>query len=223
LVVVLAKRRGNHGVHPELAKRGVIAPGGRANKFKGNAMKRLGILVSAAALVGALAISGPASAFGRGGGFYGGGFHGGGFHGGGFHGGGWRGAGFNGGGWRGGGWNGGYGYGGAGWGVGAGLLGLGLGYGLANGGTYGYPYGYGDPYAGYYGNPGYAYAPGYYTTQPQIATTAPLVTGRSVAAGQIGDSCTTPVRTCQLIQASYVGVGCSCRVTGGRARGSVTP
>jgi hypothetical protein len=178
-------------------------------------MKRLGIFVSAAALVGALAISGPAAAFGRGGG--------GGFHAGGFHGGGWRGAGFNGGGWRGGGWQGVYGNGGAGWGVGAGLLGLGLGYGLAGGGEYGYNYGYGDPYAGYYSNPGYAYSPGFYTTQPRIATTAPLVTGRSVATGQIGDFCTTAVKTCQLVQASYVGVGCSCRVPGGRARGSVTP
>jgi hypothetical protein len=44
-----------------------------------------------------------------------------------------------------------------------------------------------------------------------------------VATGQIGDFCTTPVKTCQLIQASYVGAGCSCRVTGGRAAGSVTP
>jgi hypothetical protein len=157
-------------------------------------MKRSGAFAIAAALLGALAISSPASAFG--GGHGGGGFHGGGWHGGGWHGGGWHG------GWHGGGWNGGWG----GWGLGAGLVGLGLGYGLASD-AYGYPYDY-----GYY--PGYA---------PGVATTAPLVTGRSVAVGNVGDFCSTPVKTCQLIQPSYVGGGCSCRVPGGRARGSVTP
>ena len=88
---------------------------------------------------------------------------------------------------------------------------------------YSYPYGYGYPYAGYYGgyDPGYAYAPGFYTTQPQIATTAPLVTGRSVATGGVGDFCTTPVKTCLLYHSAYLGDGCSCRVAGGHARGSV--
>ena len=55
------------------------------------------------------------------------------------------------------------------------------------------------------------------------AVTAPLITGRSVATGQIGNSCSTPAKTCELRHASYVGIGCSCRVPGGRARGSVTP
>jgi hypothetical protein len=115
-------------------------------------------------------------------------------------------------------------------------VGLGLGYGLASGWDYGYPYdyGYGYGYPGYaygngypgygvgYGYPGYAYSQGYYTTGPQVATTAPLVTGRSVAEG-VGDFCTTPVKKCELYHPSNVGAGCSCRVSGGRASGSVTP
>ena len=55
------------------------------------------------------------------------------------------------------------------------------------------------------------------------AATAPLMTGRSVATGQFGNSCSTHVKTCELRHASYVGVGCSCHVPGGHARGSVTP
>jgi|SRR5208283_5554703 len=163
-------------------------------------MKRLGVLMAAAALGAALLASGPAEAR-----WGGGGWHGGGWHGGGWHGGGW------GGGWghRGFGWNRGWGYGG--WG----LAGLGLGLGLA-GLDYSsdYPYyGYGYSYPGYasgYGYPGYGYA------------AAPLVTGRSVAIGGMGGYCSTPVKTCELYQASYIGNGCSCRVPGGHARGSVT-
>ncbi len=166
-------------------------------------MKRFGALMAASALCGALVLSGPASAFH--GGWGGGGFHAGGWGGGGWHGGGW------GGGWghRGFGWNRGWGYGG--WG----LAGLGLGLGLA-GLDYSsdYPYyGYGYSYPGYasgYGYPGYGYA------------AAPLVTGRSVAIGGMGGYCSTPVKTCELYQASYLGNGCSCRVPGGHARGSVT-
>ena len=41
-------------------------------------------------------------------------------------------------------------------------------------------------------------------------------------AGAVGSYCATPVRTCALINAAPVGTGCSCRVTGGRARGTVT-
>jgi hypothetical protein len=55
------------------------------------------------------------------------------------------------------------------------------------------------------------------------AATAPLTAGRSVATGQIGNSCTTPQKICAIRSPSYVGIGCSCRVPGGRARGSVTP
>ncbi len=79
-------------------------------------------------------------------------------------------------------------------------------------GIYGYPY--------YHGNASYIYGWGYLTA-PLAA--APVVTGRSVAvAPPSGDHCVTQVRTCELYHASFTGNRCSCRVTGGRARGSVT-
>jgi hypothetical protein len=37
----------------------------------------------------------------------------------------------------------------------------------------------------------------------------------------IGGYCATPVRTCDLIDPAPVGIGCSCRTAGGRARGTV--
>lgn len=37
----------------------------------------------------------------------------------------------------------------------------------------------------------------------------------------VGGYCATPARTCALTSAAPVGTGCSCRVPGGRARGSV--
>jgi hypothetical protein len=81
-----------------------------------------------------------------------------------------------------------------------------------------YSYGYGYPYG--YGLAAAATAP----VTVAAAATAPLMTGRSVAAGpvQMGNFCTTPAKTCLLIQQSWVGNGCSCRIPGGRARGSVT-
>ena len=85
-------------------------------------------------------------------------------------------------------------------------------WGWGGGWDWGYPY-WDDAYYGY-GYPDYAYDYGY---------PAPLVTGRSVATGHMGNYCTTPVKNCELYHASYVGGGCSCRVPGGRARGSVTP
>ncbi|WP_439497167.1 hypothetical protein [Bosea sp. (in: a-proteobacteria)] len=74
---------------------------------------------------------------------------------------------------------------------------------------YGSSYDYDDPYyrydpAPYYGSPYYA-APVY---------SAPVSSG-------IGGYCQTPVRTCALITPTEVGIGCSCRVSGGRARGTV--
>jgi hypothetical protein len=87
----------------------------------------------------------PAEASARGG-FGGGGFHGGGFHGG-FAGGGFRGGGF-GGGWRGGGWRGG-GWGGRG--PAFGVLGVGVGLGLANAAWGGGGPGWGGPGWGYSG------------------------------------------------------------------------
>src|SRR5262249_23766454 len=52
------------------------------------------------------------------------------------------------------------------------------------------------------------------------AATAPFAAGRSVATGQIGNSCTTPQKTCALRNPSPIGIGCACRVPGGHARGS---
>jgi hypothetical protein len=78
---------------------------------------------------------------------------------------------------------------------------------------YAYDYGYPNNYAYGYGSP-YNYA--------AAAATAPLVTGRSVATGQMGMTCSTPIKACELYHASWVGNGCSCRVPGGRARGAVT-
>jgi hypothetical protein len=71
---------------------------------------------------------------------------------------------------------------------------------------YGYDNGYGYPATG---------SSGYYAA-------APLVTGRSVATGQLGSYCTISVKACELHHASNVGGSCSCRVPGGRARGLVT-
>lgn len=188
-------------------------------------MKRLGVL-SATAILGAALVmaSTPAEAFRGGGGF--GGFHGGGFHGGfgGFHGGWGRG------GWGGGGWGGGWGWGGDWWPLYAGIGAFGLGYGLGawsypydNYGYYGtYPYdyyGYNNYPYGYYGYnsyPGYAYtSPGYAYTSP------PVVTGRSVATGHLGNYCAAPAKTCLLKHASYIGGGCACRVPGGYSHGRV--
>jgi hypothetical protein len=185
---------------------------------KEKAMKRFGVLLASTALCAALVASGPALAFrgGWGGGHgWGGGAH--------FAGGGWGHGGWGHGGWG----RGGYGYGGwglAGLGLGLGLAGLDYGYGYP-----GYGYGYGYPYYGY---PGYAYGygyPGYDYGYPATGATgyyssaAPLVTGRSVATGHLGNYCSTPATTCELYHASWVGNGCSCRVPGGYARGTVTP
>lgn len=77
-----------------------------------------------------------------------------------------------------------------------------------------YPSAYGSPFAGL----------GQTLTAPfAAAAAAPLMMGRSVATEQIGNSCATPQKTCTLREPSYLGVGCSCRVPGGRARGTVTP
>ncbi len=60
-------------------------------------------------------------------------------------------------------------------------------------------------------------------TPYDAAPPAPVVSGRSSADGSNGMHCSTPVKTCLLRQASSLGAGCFCKVTGGPARGSVTP
>jgi hypothetical protein len=77
-----------------------------------------------------------------------------------------------------------------------------------------YGNGYDNSYADDYGYPATG-SSGYYAA-------APLVTGRSVATGQLGSYCTISVRACELQHPSYVGGACSCRVPGGHARGLVT-
>lgn len=209
-------------------------------------MRRFCALMVAAVLGSTLLFSGPAEAWngGRGGGGWHGG--GGGWNGGGWRGGGWNGGGWNRGGWAGSGWNGGWagnpGWRGGGWNRGwAGNPGWRAGWAWNRGGWPGYSTGLGLgwaatspywgwnswdnwnntwPYNSYYGT-GYGYG---YRVVPRYAYgTAPVVTGRSVAATGSGMHCATPVKTCLLYSASFVGNGCSCKVTGGRARGSVTP
>jgi hypothetical protein len=69
----------------------------------------------------------------------------------------------------------------------------------------------------------YAYIPAApVVTGRSVASERNLVTGRSVASGSIGMHCATSVKTCMLRNASYIGGDCSCKVTGGRAHGSVT-
>jgi len=49
----------------------------------------------------------------------------------------------------------------------------------------------------------------------------PYATYQTPVASADGGYCVTPVRTCALINPAQVGIGCSCSVPGGRARGSV--
>lgn len=75
--------------------------------------------------------------------------------------------------------------------------------------------------------------PGYADASPALAETAPLMTGRSVAVSDAttspvpggvagpGDHCATSVKTCLLHEPGWLGTGCSCRVSGGYARGFV--
>ena len=142
-------------------------------------MKRVGILMALIALCGAMVLSDPAEAY-RG---YRGGV---GWRGGGWHGAGWRGAryGWRGHryGWRGGayryGWRGGYRAGYGGW------RGYPLAGAVAGAAATGAYYGYNYPYYGY--GSSYGYAP----SASANPAPAPLITGRSVATGQIG--CTGP-------------------------------
>lgn len=160
--------------------------------------------------------------------FGGGGFQGSGLRAGGFGGGvhrgfapGFRGGirpGFAGRGYRGGfypgraGWGGGYGWRGRyaypgryyGYGRGGYFPYYGLATGLALGAAATYPY-YGDGYGYGYGYPSYSYP----------------VYGAYPTRSALGGYCSTSVKTCTLIDPAAIGGGCSCRVAGGRARGSV--
>jgi hypothetical protein len=111
------------------------------------------------------------------------------------------------------------------------------------GGRYGYRPGYGRygyRTAGYYGGR-YPYYGRNYGRYPYYGGWgAGLVTGSIVGAAStypyynnpystyqtpvssaVGGYCATSVRTCALTNAAPVGIGCSCRTQGGRARGTV--
>jgi len=114
---------------------------------------------------------------------------------------------------------------------------------LYNGGLHpcvwypGYAYEYGYPYGNGIGSglATLATAPlALAETAPlALAETAPLMTGRSVAVSGAGSSpvaggaagpgnyCATSVKTCLLREPGWLGTGCSCRVSGGHARGFV--
>jgi hypothetical protein len=116
----------------------------------------------------------------------------------------WRGGSWRGAGWQGGGWrgypryrHGGYPY----WGVGAGLATAATVGALA---TYPVYPDYGPAYPDY--GPAYPVYPAYQS--------APVASG---------DQCSTPIRVCTLYEPAQLGVGCSCKVAGGRARGTVVP
>ncbi len=108
--------------------------------------------------------------------------------------GGFWGAGWNGGGWQVDGWHG-------GWCLRPGSA---AGFGLSHGSASGWDC------DDYYRHPGYAYAPGFDTPAPKVATTAPVVTGRSVAEGVGG---APGVRKCELYRRSTIGNRSSCRVS----------
>jgi len=146
---------------------------------------------------------------------------------------------------------GGRGYGGFGAGLGLAAIGAASAYGYGNGYGYGgwggypgYAYGdsgYGNGAYGYPGAAGYAYssygAPNYSNgdsgfgnsgfgldfASPSPQYSPGLTTGRSAAYGGLGKYCSTPVKSCLLYEPSSMGAGCSCKVSGGRARGNVTP
>jgi hypothetical protein len=82
----------------------------------------------------------------------------------------------------------------------------------------GYPY-----YGGYYGGWGWGLATGAVigaaATYPYY--NYPYSTYQTPVSSTVGGYCATTVRTCALTSAAPVGTGCSCRVSGGRARGTV--
>ncbi|SCX82100.1 hypothetical protein [Microvirga guangxiensis] len=104
-------------------------------------------------------------------------------------------------------------------------------YGVRPPGTWGgrYPYYRGryPYYGGYYGR--YPYYGGWgLATGAVIGAAAtypyygyPYSTYQTPVASAAGGYCVTPARTCALTNPAPIGVGCSCRTPGGRARGTV--
>jgi hypothetical protein len=60
-------------------------------------------------------------------------------------------------------------------------------------------------------------------SSPPGAPSEPLMTGRSVVVGTVGNHCNTPETRCLLDHSSIQGKNCSCMVNGRRHRGTVAP
>ncbi|SCY82290.1 hypothetical protein SAMN02927923_02456 [Microvirga guangxiensis] len=84
-------------------------------------------------------------------------------------------------------------------------------------------WGWGGYYPGYYDDWGWGWGAAGLATGLAIEAVAtpayPLYA--EPAPSPIGGYCATPVRTCALTNPAPIGIGCSCRVPGGRARGTV--
>jgi hypothetical protein len=98
-----------------------------------------------------------------------------------------------------------------------------------NYGRYGrYPY-YGGRYPYYGGYPSYGWGAAGLVTGSIIGAAAstypysgyPYSEYQTPVSSALGGYCATTVRTCALVNPATVGTGCSCRTSGGRARGSV--
>lgn len=62
-----------------------------------------------------------------------------------------------------------------------------------------------------------------YPAQPYYGPAYPVYPAYQVVPSAGGGRCSTPVRLCTLYEPAPIGMGCSCSVPGGRARGSVVP
>lgn len=149
-----------------------------------------------------------------------------------------RGGGFHGGGvaWRGGGgWRGGPAWGGAGWRGGPGWHGGGVAWRGGSGWRGGTVWRGGPGWRGSYWpryrsrgwDSGWGWGAAGFATGMMVGAIAAQPIYQPVQPIYIdsgaGWSCSTPVRVCTLYNPAPVGIGCSCRVSGGRARGVVVP
>ncbi len=136
--------------------------------------------------------------------------------------------GFRAGGWHGGAWRGGGGWRGIHRGFYPGAAFRSGGFGWR--GSYGprYRYGGGYPYWGLGAAAAtigalatYPAYPDYYYPSYPVYPVYPAYPAYAVVPGGTGGSCSTPIKMCTLYERAPLGIGCSCRVPGGRARGAV--
>jgi hypothetical protein len=83
---------------------------------------------------------------------------------------------------------------------------------------YGYPYGYGWGWGAAGLATGLAIGAAAAPVYAEPVYESPLY---ETSTGALGGYCATPARTCALINPAEIGIGCSCRIPGGRARGTV--